>query len=41
MVHMAHNCRIGDHVVIAAQTGFSGGVAIGDFAVVGGQVRSG
>ena len=41
MVHVAHNCRIGDHVVIAAQTGFSGGVAIGDFAVVGGQVGVG
>jgi UDP-3-O-[3-hydroxymyristoyl] glucosamine N-acyltransferase len=41
MVHVAHNCRIGDHVVIAAQTGFSGGVTIGDYAVIGGQVGVG
>jgi UDP-3-O-[3-hydroxymyristoyl] glucosamine N-acyltransferase len=26
MVHVGHNCRIGRHVVVAAQTGFSGGV---------------
>ncbi len=38
MVHVAHNCRIGRHVVIAAQTGVSGGVVIEDYAVVGGQV---
>lgn len=41
MVHIAHNCRVGNHVVIAAQTGFSGGVEIGDFAVIGGQVGMG
>jgi UDP-3-O-[3-hydroxymyristoyl] glucosamine N-acyltransferase len=41
MVHVAHNCRIGKHVVVAAQTGFSGGVTVGDFAVVGGQVGIG
>jgi UDP-3-O-[3-hydroxymyristoyl] glucosamine N-acyltransferase len=41
MVHVAHNCRIGRHVVIAAQTGLSGGVEIGDYAVVGGQVGVG
>jgi UDP-3-O-[3-hydroxymyristoyl] glucosamine N-acyltransferase len=41
MVHIAHNCRIGKHVVIAAQTGLSGGVEIGDFAVIGGQVGVG
>jgi UDP-3-O-[3-hydroxymyristoyl] glucosamine N-acyltransferase len=41
MVHIAHNCRIGKHVVIAAQTGLAGGVTIGDFAVVGGQVGVG
>ncbi len=38
MVHVAHNCRIGRHVVIAAQTGISGGVVVEDFAVIGGQV---
>lgn len=41
MVHIAHNCEIGRHVVIAAQTGFSGGVVIGDYAIVGGQVGVG
>jgi UDP-3-O-[3-hydroxymyristoyl] glucosamine N-acyltransferase len=41
MVHVGHNCRIGKHVVVAAQTGFSGGVEIGDYAVIGGQVGVG
>src|SRR5262245_31875623 len=41
MVHVGHNCRIGRHVVVAAQTGFSGGVVIGDYAVIGGQVGVG
>jgi UDP-3-O-[3-hydroxymyristoyl] glucosamine N-acyltransferase len=41
MVHVAHNCRIGNHVVVAAQTGFSGGVEVGDYAVIGGQVGIG
>jgi UDP-3-O-[3-hydroxymyristoyl] glucosamine N-acyltransferase len=41
MVHIAHNCRIGRHVVIAAQTGLAGGVTIGDYAVIGGQVGVG
>ena len=41
MVHIAHNCRIGRHVVIAAQTGLAGGVTVGDYAVVGGQVGVG
>lgn len=41
MVHVAHNCRLGRHVVVAAQTGFSGGVVVEDYAVVGGQVGVG
>jgi UDP-3-O-[3-hydroxymyristoyl] glucosamine N-acyltransferase len=41
MVHVGHNCRIGKHVVIAAQTGFSGGVVVEDYAVIGGQVGVG
>ena len=41
MVHIGHNCRIGRHVVIAAQTGFSGGVVVEDYAVIGGQVGIG
>ncbi len=41
MVHIAHNCQIGDHVVIAAQTGLSGGVVVGNQAIIGGQVGIG
>jgi UDP-3-O-[3-hydroxymyristoyl] glucosamine N-acyltransferase len=41
MVHIGHNCRIGNHVVIAAQTGLSGGVIVEDYAVIGGQVGIG
>ncbi len=41
MVHIAHNCRIGRHVAIAAQTGFAGGCVVEDYAVIGGQVGVG
>jgi len=41
MVHIAHNCRIGRNVVIAAQTGLSGGVIVEDDVVIGGQVGIG
>lgn len=41
MVHVGHNCQIGNHVVVAAQTGFSGGVVVEDYAVIGGQVGIG
>jgi UDP-3-O-[3-hydroxymyristoyl] glucosamine N-acyltransferase len=41
LVHVAHNCDIGRHVIIAAQTGLSGGVTVGDYAVLGGQVGVG
>lgn len=41
MVHIGHNCAIGRHVVIAAQTGLSGGVVVEDYAVIGGQVGIG
>jgi UDP-3-O-[3-hydroxymyristoyl] glucosamine N-acyltransferase len=41
LAHIAHNCTIGKHVVIAAQTGLSGGVTVGDYAVIGGQVGVG
>jgi UDP-3-O-[3-hydroxymyristoyl] glucosamine N-acyltransferase len=41
MVHIAHNCSIGKHVVIAAQTGFAGGCVVEDYAVIGGQVGFG
>jgi UDP-3-O-[3-hydroxymyristoyl] glucosamine N-acyltransferase len=41
LIHVAHNCDIGNHVVIAAQTGFSGSVSVGDYAVIGGQAGIG
>ncbi len=41
LVHIGHNCQIGRHVVIAAQTGLSGGVIVEDYAVIGGQVGIG
>jgi UDP-3-O-[3-hydroxymyristoyl] glucosamine N-acyltransferase len=41
LVHIGHNCSIGRRVVIAAQTGLSGGVVIEDDAVIGGQVGIG
>jgi UDP-3-O-[3-hydroxymyristoyl] glucosamine N-acyltransferase len=41
LVHVGHNCTIRDHVVVAAQTGFSGSVTLGDYAVIGGQVGIG
>ena len=41
LVHIGHNCSIGRHVVIAAQTGLSGGVIVEDYAVIGGQVGIG
>lgn len=41
MVHVGHNCDIGERVVIAAQTGISGSVVIEDDAVIGGQVGFG
>ncbi|MFN0170774.1 MAG: UDP-3-O-(3-hydroxymyristoyl)glucosamine N-acyltransferase [Bryobacteraceae bacterium] len=41
LVHIGHNCRIGRHVLIAAQTGLAGGVTVDDYAVIGGQVGIG
>lgn len=41
LVHVGHNCVIGKHVVVAAQTGFSGSVVVGDYAVIGGQAGIG
>lgn len=37
LVHVAHNCTLGKHVVAAAQVGLSGSVIVGDYAVLGGQ----
>jgi UDP-3-O-[3-hydroxymyristoyl] glucosamine N-acyltransferase len=41
MVHIAHNCDIGEDVVIAAQTGISGSSSVGKGAVIAGQVGIG
>lgn len=41
MVHVGHNCDIGERVVIAAQTGISGSVTIENDCIIGGQVGFG
>jgi len=41
LVHIGHNCQIGQDVVIAAQTGLSGSITIEDGVVLGGQVGIG
>lgn len=38
LVHIGHNCRIGEHVLIIAQVGISGSTTVGTGAVLGGQV---
>src|SRR5438105_9213166 len=38
LVHVGHNCKVGEDVVIAAQTGLSGSVHVGKSAVLAGQV---
>jgi UDP-3-O-[3-hydroxymyristoyl] glucosamine N-acyltransferase len=38
LVQVAHNVRIGEHTVIAAQTGISGSSTIGKRVMIGGQV---
>jgi UDP-3-O-[3-hydroxymyristoyl] glucosamine N-acyltransferase len=41
LVHIGHNCQIGESVIIAAQAGFSGSITIEDNVVIGGQVGVG
>jgi UDP-3-O-[3-hydroxymyristoyl] glucosamine N-acyltransferase len=41
LVHVGHNCQIGEDVVIAAQTGLSGSIVIENAVVLGGQVGIG
>jgi UDP-3-O-[3-hydroxymyristoyl] glucosamine N-acyltransferase len=41
LVHVAHNCDIGEDAVIAAQTGISGSSTVGKGAVIAGQVGIG
>jgi UDP-3-O-[3-hydroxymyristoyl] glucosamine N-acyltransferase len=41
LVHIAHNCHLGQNVVIAAQAGLSGSIVIENDVVLGGQVGIG
>ncbi len=41
LVHVAHNCVIGEDVIIAAQVGMAGSCVIEDGAMLGGQVGLG
>lgn len=38
MVHIAHGCKIGEAVAMAAQVGMAGGVTIGNRVILAGQV---
>lgn len=38
LIQVAHNCVIGEHTVIAAQTGISGSTEVGNHVTLGGQV---
>ncbi len=37
LVHIGHNCQIGENVIIVAQVGLAGGVEVGNYAVIAGQ----
>ena len=37
LIQIAHNVKIGEHAVIAAQVGIAGSTVIGDFVKIGGQ----
>jgi len=39
-VHVAHDCQIGNHVILASYTGLSGHVVIEDFAILEGKVAA-
>jgi len=36
-VHIAHDCQVGSHTIIAGYSGLAGHVQLGDWAIVGGQ----
>jgi UDP-3-O-[3-hydroxymyristoyl] glucosamine N-acyltransferase len=38
LVQIGHNCRIGKHCAIAAQSGLAGSTIVGDYVQMGGQV---
>jgi UDP-3-O-[3-hydroxymyristoyl] glucosamine N-acyltransferase len=41
LVHIGHNCQLGENVVIAAQTGLSGSITLESDVILGGQVGVG
>jgi UDP-3-O-[3-hydroxymyristoyl] glucosamine N-acyltransferase len=41
LVHIGHNCRIGEDVIVVALTGISGSCTVGNGAVIAGQVGIG
>ena len=41
LVHIAHNCIIGDRAVLAAQAGLAGGAILGEGAILAGQAGVG
>jgi UDP-3-O-[3-hydroxymyristoyl] glucosamine N-acyltransferase len=41
LVHIAHNCQVGKHVLFCAQTVLAGSVEVEDYAVFGGRVGVG
>jgi UDP-3-O-[3-hydroxymyristoyl] glucosamine N-acyltransferase len=41
LIQIAHNVEIGEHTVIAAQTGISGSSSVGERSILGGQVGIG
>jgi UDP-3-O-[3-hydroxymyristoyl] glucosamine N-acyltransferase len=41
LVHVGHNCQVGENVILVALTGVSGSSTIGDGAIIAGQVGIG
>lgn len=41
MVHVGHNCQVGQHCLLVAQTALAGGVQVGDYSVFAGQSGAG
>ena len=41
LVHIAHNCIVGDYAVLAAQVGLAGGAILGEGAILAGQAGVG
>lgn len=41
LVHIAHNCMIGRHCIIAGMVGMAGSVTLGDFVIIGGKAGIG